>query len=142
MAGGEQAGGGLTLLPATTIAGAVAGQVGSATPLFGRASYLLIEAAFAYGAGGATVKAWVQTRVRGGAWRDVASFAFATTAATKWSAVHRDTALAAAQAASDAALADDSILNGLLGDELRVKYTSTGTYTGATSLAVRASVKS
>ena len=30
MAGGEQAGGGLTLLPATTIAGAVAGQVGAA----------------------------------------------------------------------------------------------------------------
>lgn len=50
-------------------------------------------------------------------------------------------ALAAAIAASDAVLADDTILNGFIGDELRVKYTTTGTYSGATSLEVRVTVK-
>ncbi len=138
---GEQAGGGLVLLPATSIGAAVAAQVGPTVPLVARANYLLLEAAFAYGADGTTVKAWVQTRVRGGTWRDVAQFAFLLASLTKWSAVHRDTALAAAVGASDAALADDAILNGFLGDELRVKWTSTGAYTGATTLAVRASVK-
>ena len=135
------AGGGVVVLAATTIGAAVTEKVSQVVPLYSRASYFLVEAAFAYGAGGTTVKAWVQTRVTGGTWRDVASFAFATTASTKWSAVHRETALAAAQVASDAALADDTILNGFLGDEVRVKYTTTGTYTGATTLTVRVSVK-
>lgn len=138
---GETAGGGVTLLPATTIGAAVAGQVGQTVPLPGRVSYLLVEAVFAYGAGGTDAKVWVQTRVKGGTWRDVMNFAFLLAASTKWSAVHRDTALAAARTASDAALADDTILNGFLGDEIRVKYTTTGTYTGATSLTVRATVK-
>ena len=32
---------------------------------------------------------------------------------------------------SDGALADNSILNGMIGTQWRVKYTSTGTYVGA-----------
>ncbi len=138
---GEQAGGGLVLLPATSIGAAVAGQVGPTVPLVARVTYLLVEAAFTYGADGTTVTAWVQTRVRGGTWRDIACFAFLLASLTKWSAVHKDTALAAAVVASDAALGGDAILNGFLGDELRVKWTSTGVYSGATSLVVRASVK-
>ena len=109
--------------------------------LIGTARYLLLEAKFLYGAAGTTAKFWVQTRVVGGTWRDIANFAFTTAAATKWHAVKAEIATAAAIAASDAALTDDTILDGFIGDEIRVKYTTTGTYTGATSIQILATVK-
>lgn len=133
-------GGLMTLLPATTIAAAVTGTVGVTCPTEGLRD-LLIEAKFLYGAGGTDAKAWIQTRVKGGTWRDVMNFAFTTSAATKWSKVSVAIALAAARTASDAALGDDTILDGFLGDEVRVKYTTTGTYSGATSLEVLGSAK-
>lgn len=125
-----------TILPATTIGAAVANQV-SATMMIGGARYLTAQAKFLYGAGGTTVKAWLQTSLDGGTtWIDIMSFAFTTAAATKVSAVTANIALAAAVTPGDAALADNTILTGLLGDRVRIKYTTTGTYTGATSLAV------
>ena len=133
-------GGLLTLLPATTITTAVANQVGPTFPTAGLRD-LLVEAALTYGSGGTTVKVWVQTRVKGGTWRDVMSLAFTTASAKKWSKVSIGIALAAARTASDAALADDTILDGFLGDEVRVKYTTTGTYADSTSLTVLGSAK-
>lgn len=131
----------MILLPTTTIAAAVTGVTTTPVPVPFNARGLLVEAEFLYGSGGTTVKAWVQTRVKGGTWRDIANFAFTTSAATKWIGIRQDIALAANIAASDAALADNTILDGFLGDELRVKYTTTGTYGGATSLAVRATLR-
>ena len=131
----------ITLLAQTTIAAAVSAQVGSTFKFSDAVKYLLVEAALVYGAGGTTVKVWIQTRVAGGTWRDIMCLAFTTAAATKWSAVVSSTALAAAITASDGALADDTILNGFLGSEFRVKYTTTGTYTGTTHLTVRATAK-
>ena len=136
----RQGGGLLTLLPVTTIAAAVTGTTGIAAPTEGLRD-LLVEAIFLYGSSGTTLKVWVQTRTKGGTWRDVMNFAFTTSAATKWSKTSIAVALAAARATSDAALADDTILDGFLGDEVRVKYTSTGTYAGATSIQVLASTK-
>lgn len=133
-------GGLITLLPQTTIAAAVAGQTGVSFPTEGLRD-LLVEAIFLYGSDGTTVKAWVQTRVKGGTWRDIMNFAFTTSAATKWSKTSISIALAAARTASDAALSDDTILDGFLGDEVRIKYTTTGTYAGATSLQVIGSTK-
>ena len=131
----------MVLLPQTTIAAAVTGEVGRTLALPPEATALVVEAAFAYGAGGTSAKVWVQTRVKDGAWRDIMCFAFTTATAKKFSAVRVAIALAAAVAESDAALADNSILDGLLGDEVRVKYTTTGIYSGATSLTVLATVK-
>lgn len=133
-------GGLITLLPQTTIAAAVTGVTTLAAPTKGLRD-LLVEAIFLYGAAGTTLKVWVQTRTEGGTWRDIMNFAFTTSAATKWSKTSIAIALAAARATSDAALADDTILDGFLGDEVRVKYTSTGTYTGATSIQVLGSAK-
>ena len=130
----------ITLLPATTIAAAVTASLGRASKI-GPVGYLLLEGKFLYGAAGTTVKVWVQTRVGGGTWRDIANFAFTTAAATKWHAVKKNIAVAAAIAASDAALTDDTILDGFIGDEIRVKYTTTGTYTGATSIQILATAK-
>jgi len=131
----------ISLLPSTTIAGAVANQTPGPVAQVGDARHLLVETAFAYGAAGTTCKVWIQTRVKDGTWRDIISHAFTTAAATKWSAIQTGIAVAAAITASDAALTDDTILDGFIGDELRVKYTTTGTYTGATSLVVRATAK-
>src|SRR3990167_8295583 len=133
-------GGLITLLDTTTITAAVTGTTGVAFPTEGLRD-LLVEAIFTYGSSGTTLKVWVQTRVKGGTWRDVMNFAFTTSSATKWSKTSVGIALAAARTASDAALTDDTILDGMLGDEVRVKYTSTGTYAGATSIQVLASAK-
>lgn len=133
-------GGLITLLPQTTISTAVTGETGIAVPVEGLRD-LLVEAKFLYGADGTTLKVWVQTRVKGGTWRDIMNFAFTTTALTKFQKTSISIALAANIATSDAALSDNTILDGMLGDEVRVKYTSTGTYSGATSIEVLASGK-
>lgn len=131
-------GGPINLLPQTTLAGAVTAVVTSPVAVASLRG-LLVEAIFLYGAGGTNAKVWVQTRVGGGTWRDIMNFAFTTAAATKWNAVQQGIAVAAVIAVSDGALADNTILDGFLGDELRLKYTTTGTYSGATSLQVQAS---
>ncbi len=132
----------LTLLPTTAIAGAVTGAVGPVVRLRGGLQVLALQAAFAYGSGGTSVKAWVQTSLDGGAaWLDVAAFAFTTTAGRRLSVLHLATPVAANVTPSDGALADNTILDGVLGDLVRVKYTTTGTYAGNTALEVRALAK-
>ncbi len=127
----------MVLLAPLTIGAAVAAT--ATTPIKGlRAmNYLAVEAIFLYGAGGTTAKAYVQTSLDGGTtWFDIMCFSFTTAAASKISAVVCSTALAAVVVPGDGALTNDTILSGLLGNMLRVKYVTTGTYTGATSLAL------
>lgn len=125
------------ILASTPITGAVTGSVGSEFTIREGVLYLAALANFTYGSGGTTAKFWLQTSLdRGVTWRDVACFAFTTASAKKTSALSSAIALAAAVAVSDGALADDSILNGLLGDRWRVKYTTTGTYAGGTTIQI------
>ena len=72
---------------------------------------------------------------------DIMCFAFTTAAATKMSAVYAGIALGAAVTPTDGSLTDNTILNGALGDQFRLKYVTTGTYSGATSLQVDLVVK-
>jgi hypothetical protein len=99
----------------------------------GDASVLLMQAAFENGTGGTTVKAYVQTSLDNGTtWHDVACFAFATTDVPK--ILHKVTAgatLTAATVPTDGALADNTVKDGILGDQLRTKVVVVGTYTGA-----------
>lgn len=96
-------------------------------------SYMAVQAALTMGLGGTSCSVYVQTSLDGGVtWIDIASFAFATTTATKVSAVNTQTALAANITPTDGTLTPNTIVNGLLGDRLRVKYVVVGTYTGAT----------
>lgn len=130
-----------TLLPATTIGAAVTAVVTDPISLGyspDGARYIGLQANFLYGAGGTTVKVWVQTSFDGGAtWCDIANFAFTTAALRKIAAINAY--LAATHATpTDGTLADNTINNGLLGDRLRLKYTSTGTYSGLTSVAITA----
>ena len=139
---GEKPNRAFTLLAQTTIAAAVADQVTTPVTNLVGMKYLAVQAAFLYGADGTDLTVHVQTSLDGGTtWVDVMAFNFTTAAATRISAVNADVALAAAAVPTDGTLADDTILNGLLGDRLRVRYTSTGTYSGATSIAVVAVAK-
>lgn len=127
----------IDLLPATVITGAGT-VVSNPIPWQPGLLYLGLQASFNYGSGGTNVKGFVQTTLDGVTWRDVACFAFLLASAKKFSALSASIALAAAQAASDGALADDTILNGLFGDQWRVKVVSTGTYAGGTTIAIAA----
>ena len=132
----------LSLLPQTTIAAAVTAVVTTPVTQLAGVRELMMQAQFLYGSWGTTAKAWVQTSFDGGTtWVDVACFSFTTAAATKISAVKTFTAVAAAYVATDGTLTADTIKDGLIGDQVRVKYTTTGTYAGATSLTVTAVAK-
>ena len=107
---------------------------------FDRVESITVQAAFTYGSGGTTTKAWVQSSVDGGTtWFDIANFAFTTSTATR---LYHLTAAAVTSIATptDGTLADNTSVNGLLGDRFRVKLTTTGTY-AATSLVVTAIAK-
>jgi hypothetical protein len=129
----------LNLIPTKTIGGALTGLISEVFRLPMGMTALAVQAAFLYGAGGTSAKAWVQTSLDGGVtWVDIMCFAFTTAAATKVSAVRQSIALAAAITPTDGTMSDNTILDGLIGDLLRVKLTTVGTYTGATSLAITA----
>ncbi len=95
--------------------------------------YLLMQAVFDYGSGGTTVKAFIQTSVDDGTtWVDVAAFAFATTDATALSKVSTAGSMAANYAPTDGTLTDNTVKDGLLGDQLRLKLIVAGTYAAST----------
>lgn len=127
------------LLPTATIttAGTVTGATFSVSPQ----GSACLQAVFTYGSGGTTAKAWVQTSLDGGAnWIDIAAFAFLL--ASKKSLFNLS-ALTPKQtpvftAFTDGALADDTSVDGIFGSLLRVKYTTTGTYAGGTTLRIDA----
>lgn len=128
---------GMTLLPLTTLA-AAGTVVGIAFPIRD-VKHLVVEAKFVRAGGGTDAIVYVQTSLDiGVTWIDIMAIGFLITTANKVSAVHRDTALAAGITPGDAALTVNTILNGLLGDRIRAKLVTTGTYTGASSLEVHA----
>ena len=125
-----------TLIPKTTIA-AAGTIVGDEASLQLGVKSLAIRSNFLYGSGGTTAKVFVQTSLDGGAsWIDIACHAFLLAAAEKITAVKTDIAVAAAVTPTDGSMTDDTILDGVLGDRVRVKFISTGTYAGATSIEV------
>jgi len=93
-------------------------------------------------AGGGECDAYIQTSI-GGAWFDIADFHFTTASATKFFN------LTTAAAVSDAAgtlpaspITDDTAVNTVLGDNLRVRLITSGSaYTGASTLKVYAIVR-
>ena len=102
---------------------------------------LLLQANFAYGSGGTSVDAYVQTSADGGVtWFDVAQFHFLTTSATKVYNLSNRTPVTSIATPTDGALASNTSVDGLLGDRLRVKWSSVGTY-AATSLLITATAR-
>jgi hypothetical protein len=102
-----------------------------------RARGVALRADFSYGSGGISLTAWIQSTPDGGAtWFDVACFAFATANKSRVVNLSALTPVTMLATPGDAVLANDTAIDGLLGDQLRVKYTSTGTYAGGTTLNI------
>lgn len=97
---------------------------------------LVAQANFTYGAGGTDATIWIQTSFDDGeTWTDIAAFNFTTASSRKALAVARASTTADV-VLTDGALADDTAVAGLLGNRLRAKLTTTGTYSGGTTLRV------
>lgn len=98
---------------------------------------LSIQARLAYGSGGTTITAWVQTSLDGGVtWNDVAAFGFTTASSTKVMNVNSQTPALTPITITDGTLANDTAKDGMVGPQWRVKYTTTGTYAGNTQLFI------
>lgn len=96
-----------------------------------------LQANFTYGAGGTAVKVDIETSLdQGLSWIPVARFAFTTVSAQRVMNVVADTPLSTPY--TPVQLADDVAVGGILGDRIRAKLTSTGVYSGNTSISVRA----
>lgn len=131
-------------LSLTTITTAVTGVTTNGGPIVDLTDIIIasFHAVFTYGSGGTTAKFWIQTSFDlGVTWVDIANFAFTTSTARILNSVKAQTAVAANYTATDATLADNTIKDGLLGDRLRVKYTTTGTYAGGTTIQIDAVTK-
>jgi hypothetical protein len=104
------------------------------------ASAITLSANFTWGSGGTSLKVDVETSLNQGAtWIPICRFAFTTSSAEKVANVSGMTPKTTA--VSPSALSDDACLDGVLGDRLRAKITTVGTYAGNTAISVRASVR-
>lgn len=98
-----------------------------------------LDVEFDYGSGGSTVSVIVATSFDDGTkWRHIARFDFATASAIKQ--VNLEGLLSKGVTAYQD-LAAEGVNDGVLGDMLAAIVTTTGTYAGGTTLAVRASVR-
>jgi len=98
-----------------------------------------LEFEFIYGSGGTTCSAVVSTSLDGGStWRDIARADFTTASAIKH--CNLEGLLSKAMSAY-AALASEGVYDGVLGNALKVRQVSTGTYAGNSQMNVRAAVR-
>jgi hypothetical protein len=101
-----------------------------------------ISAPLAYGSGGTTIRCFIQTSLDGGVTPiDIACILFGTAGEAELVNLSGLTPKTTPAAPGDGTLADDTCLDGVLGDRLRCKIVSTGTYAGSTVLSVRAAVR-
>lgn len=102
-----------------------------------------IQCNFAYGSGGTTASAWIQTSLDGGqTWIDLANCSFTTANARFAYNFSSLTPVTAEYTPTDGTLAaNTSAASALIGQVMRVKYTTTGTYVG-TTLTVSVDVQS
>ena len=130
-----------TLSVTAALTGTYPGRGGSAGVQVGTGvKNISAFAVFDYGSGGTTAKAWIQTSFdKGVTWIDIINFAFTTADLNKVAAVSANIAATHATP-TDAALADNTINNGLIGDRIRLKVTTTGIY-AATTLKIDVTTK-
>ena len=98
---------------------------------------LVVQATFTYGSGGTTVDAYVQTSLDGGATAiDIANFHFTTASLRKAFNLSALTPVTTQATPTDGSLSANTAVDGLLGPLFRVKYQSSGTYAGGTTVRV------
>jgi hypothetical protein len=133
----------MTYMPATlllmseTITAAQSASTKTAVAGLARAKSLAIQYNFTYGSGGTSFTAWVQTSFDGGTtWVDIANCAGTTSSIRRCYNLTSNTAVTTIYTPTDGTLTDNTAKDGLIGDQLRVKFTSVGTYAGSTTMVV------
>jgi hypothetical protein len=92
---------------------------------------------FAYGSGGSTIKAYLQTSLDQGTTAiDIACIAMTTANLRKGFNISADITTALLTF-GDGVLSDDTYVDGILGDRFRTKLISTGTYGGSSLVSSR-----
>lgn len=100
---------------------------------------LVAQLRFAYGSGGTTVRAYLQTSLDQGVTAiDIACVLFGTASEVAVRNFSALTPTITQITSTDGTLADDTTIDGVLGDRVRLKLTSTGTYGGSTVLTADA----
>ncbi len=103
---------------------------------------LTFQARLAYGSGGTSVKVYLQTSIDQGVTPiDIACLAFTTAGAVKAINLSGLTPKTTFVTPTDGTLADDTVVDGIMGDRLRVKVLSVGVYAGSTVASSRAAVR-
>ncbi len=133
----------ITFLSAHALAAAETAVVTAPVKFLTGMKIVVAEASFVRAAGGTNAKFWIQTSLDAGAtWIDIINFAFVTTTANLVAVCNAYLATSAASLTpTDGTLADNTVVPGVLGSYLRLKYTTTGTYSGASSITINAVVK-
>lgn len=116
--------------------GAAATQIGPVIEKMEGVASIDVQLRFAYGSGGTSVKAYLQTSLdQGLTWLDLCCFAAATASKTRLRSL---APTAGEMTPTDGALADDTVAAGIvLGDRFRLKVVSTGAYAGQSLLSAR-----
>lgn len=132
----------LVLLAPLTITTALTAVTTTAVSRLAGSYTLIVECKFVYGSGGTSADVYVQTTLDGGiSWFDIMNFHFLVASKTQAMQVGMYAAVATPADLVDGALAANTSLSGVLGNKLRLKYTTVGTYATTTTLAVYGSVK-
>jgi hypothetical protein len=115
-------------------------QVGDAVDGLEGMSECDVQIRFQYGAGGSGLKVYIQdSGDQGTTWRDLWCFTATTASKTRARRLKPD---GNEMTPTDGALGDDQVASGLvLGDMLRAKIISTGTYSGSTLVSIRATAR-
>lgn len=101
-----------------------------------------IQIRFSYGAGGTSGKCYIQTSLdQGISWIDVICFTFGLVSKTLVYNLSSLTPKTTGLAPSDGSLADDTVVDGVLGDRWRSKLTTVGVYTTNTDIGIRLTAK-
>jgi hypothetical protein len=101
-----------------------------------------ISARLAWGSGGTNAKLYCQTSLdQGTTWQDCACIVFGAASETAVINLSGLTPKTTQVTPTDGSLTDDICVDGILGDRLRCKLVSTGTYAGSTVLSVRAACR-
>lgn len=122
--------------------GAAATQTGDwVTDLNGMLA-MLTQLRFAWGSGGTTVRAYIQGSAdQGTTAYDMACVLFGTASETALLNFSALTPKLTQVNPTDGTLADDTAIDGLLPDRVRLKVVSTGVFSGQTVLSARAAVR-
>jgi hypothetical protein len=98
---------------------------------------LSCQARFAYGSGGTQVNVYIQSSLdQGQSWFDIANIEFTTSSGVDAINLSGLNSVTTPAALTNLALANNTVLNGPLGDRLQATVVSTGTYGGGSLLSV------